>query len=48
MDKGLQIKELAVLIKASSATIINWEIHYVKPVGRNLKALERILGLNIM
>jgi len=48
MDLGLEIKELARLIKVTSDTIINWELRNVKPTCRNLTMVKRLLGLQQM
>ncbi len=45
MDLGLEIKELARLIKVTSDTIINWELRNVKPTCKNLTMVRRLLGL---
>ena len=45
MDLGLEIKELAGLIKVTPDTIINWELRNVKPTCRNLITVRRLLGL---
>ena len=45
MDLGLEIKELARLIKVTSDTIINWELRNVKPTYKNLTTIRRLLGL---
>ena len=45
MDLGLEIKELARLIKVTSDTIINWELRDVKPTCKNLTMVRRLLGL---
>lgn len=47
MDMGLQIKELASLLNACPQSVIQWELENIGPVGRNVKALERVLDLMI-
>jgi DNA-binding XRE family transcriptional regulator len=46
-DKGLQIKELATILKLNPQTIIKWELENVKPEDRNIEALEKILNIKI-
>jgi len=48
MDLGLEIKELARLVKVTSDTIINWELRNVKPTCNNLAMVRRLLGLQKM
>lgn len=43
MDKGLLIKELAAQLEVTEDTVINWEVRGIKPVGRNLEAVNRFL-----
>ena len=43
MDLGLQIKELARLVRVTSDTIINWELRNVKPSGTNLRMIKKFL-----
>jgi len=45
MDLGLQIGELARLIKVTSDTIMIWELRDVKPTCKNLTTVRRSLGL---
>jgi ribosome-binding protein aMBF1 (putative translation factor) len=47
MNKGLQIKELASILKLNPKTIIKWEFENVKPEGINAEALENFLGVHI-
>jgi ribosome-binding protein aMBF1 (putative translation factor) len=47
MNKGLQIKELASILKLNPQTIINWELENVKPEDKNREALENFLGVHI-
>jgi len=46
MDLGLQIKELARLVRVTSDTIINWELRNVKPVEKNLAMVKEYLKLD--
>jgi len=43
MDLGLQIKELARLVRVTSDTIMNWELRNVKPSGVNLRMVKKFL-----
>ena len=43
MDKGLLISELAAQLGVSDDTVINWEVRRIKPVGRNLDAVNMFL-----
>jgi len=43
MDLGLQIKELARLVRVTSDTIMNWELKNVKPSGVNLRMVKKFL-----
>ena len=43
MDRGLLIKELALLIGVSEDTVINWGLRGVKPLGKNLRRLQEAL-----
>ena len=45
MDKGLLIRELAALVGVTSDTVINWELHGVKPMGKNLRRLQETLAV---
>jgi len=43
MDLGLQIKELARLVRVTSDTIMNWELRNVKPSEVNLRMVKKFL-----
>ena len=44
MDKGLEIKELAKLIGATSDSVINWEIRGIRPRKKHLEKLKLLLS----
>ena len=39
MDAGLQIKELAEMIGVNEGSVVNWELHGMKPRGWRMEAL---------
>jgi hypothetical protein len=45
MDKGLTLKEAAMLFGVSDTAVINWEIRCIMPVGRNMEKVREFLEL---